>query len=100
MVFRPRTGKPPVLRGRFAFSARHHEKGEVEDGFDLEIEIPPRFPEDVPIVTETGGRIPREADHHVNKDGKLCLGSPLRLRHLLAEAPTLTGFAATCLVPY
>lgn len=100
MVLRPRAGKPPVLRGRFAFSARHDEQGEVEDTFNLEIEIPPRFPEEVPIVTETGARIPRELDCHVNNNGTLCLGSPLRLRQLLADDPTLTGFAANCLVPY
>ena len=101
MTFRPRAGKLPVLRGRFTFAARHRVAGEVEDAFDLEIEIPTRFPEELPRVTELGGRIPREADNHVNRsDGTLCLGSPLRLRLLLAEDPTLTGFAEKCLVPY
>jgi hypothetical protein len=100
MVFRPRAGKLPVLRGRFAFSARHGDRGVVEDVFDLEIEIPDDFPGEVPVVTETGGRIPRQADYHVNNDGTFCLGSPLRLRQLLASAPTLTGFAGNSLVPY
>jgi hypothetical protein len=101
MTFRPRTGKPPLLRGRFAFTARHREAREIEDAFDLEIEIPVAFPREVPLVTEIAGRIPREADYHVNtSDNTLCLGSPLRLRQLLAEDPTLTGFASKCLVPY
>jgi len=101
MTFRPRAGKPPVLRGRFRFAARHREAGEIEDEFELEIEIPPAFPKEVPLVTETGGRIPKKADFHVNEaDGTLCLGSPLRLLHLLALEPTLTGFADKCLVPY
>lgn len=101
MVFRPRAGKPPVLRGRFAFTARHRGAGEIEDAFDLEIEIPVAFPREVPVVTEIGGRIPREADYHVNtSDNTLCLGSPLRLHQLLAEDPTLTGFTEKCLVPY
>jgi len=101
MAYRPRTGKPPVLRGRFRFTARHHEAGEIEDEFELEIEIPPAFPKEVPPVTETGGRIPKKADFHVNEaDGSLCLGSPLRLLHLLSQKPTLIGFADKCLVPY
>jgi len=101
MVFRPRTGKLPVLRGRFDFTAHHREAGEIQDTYNLEIEIPTTFPHDVPRVTEIGGRIPRELDYHVNtSDGTLCLGSPLRLRQLLAADPTLTGFAANCLVPY
>lgn len=101
MMFRPRAGKPPVLRGRFSFIAQHRDAGDIQDSFELEIEIPNAFPAEVPKVTELGGRIPREADYHVNpSDGTLCLGSPLRLRKLLAEEPTLTGFAAKCLVPY
>jgi hypothetical protein len=101
MMFRPRAGRPPVLRGRFAFTARHCEAGEIEDAFDLEIEIPVAFPRDVPVVTEIGGRIPRDANYHVNtSDNTLCLGSPLRLRQLLAADPTLTGFAEKCLIPY
>ena len=101
MTFRPRAEKFPVLCGRFTFAARHRVAGEIEDSFELEIEIPTRFPDELPRVTEVGGRIPREADNHVNRsDGTLCLGSPLRLRLLLAEDPTLTGFAEKCLVPF
>jgi len=101
MMFRPHAGRPPVLRGRFAFTAAHRDAGEVKDEFDLEIEIPPSFPREVPLVTETGGRIPKEADSHVNPaDGTLCLGSPLRLLRLLAEQPSMIGFADKCLVPY
>ncbi len=101
MTFRPRAGRPPILRGRFAFTATHREAGDVRDEFDLEIEIPPAFPREVPRVIETGGRIPKEADSHVNPaDGTLCLGSPLRLLRFLAEQPTMIGFADKCLVPY
>lgn len=101
MSFRPRAGRPPVVRGRFAFTARHRKVGEISDAFELEIEIPPSFPKGAPIVTETGGRIPKEADSHVNPaDGTLCLGSPLRLLQLLSEQPTLSGFAEKCLIPY
>lgn len=100
MTFRPRAGQPPLLRGRFAFTACHREAGDIADQFVLEIEIPPSFPREVPRVTEIGGRIPKEAKFHVNTaDGTLCLGSPLRLRYLLAQVPTLTGFADKCLVP-
>jgi hypothetical protein len=66
----------------------------------LEIEVPPGFPKALPRVTETGGRIPRHGDYHVNSDGTLCLGSPLRLLLKLSNAPTLQGFASSCLVPY
>jgi hypothetical protein len=101
MAFRPRPGKPFLVRGRFQFLARHPDAGEVEDVFELEIDVPTAFPRDIPQVTETAGRIPRTSGFHVNQtDGTLCLGSPLRLLSLLSAAPTLSGFSEKCLVPY
>lgn len=101
MAIRPRAGKTPLLKGRFEFSAKHPEAGEVEDAFDLEIDVPATFPRDLPTVIETGNRIPRTETYHVNRtDWTLCLGSPLRLLVLLSEKPSLTGFAEKCLVPY
>jgi len=101
MAIRPRPGKMPLLKGRFAFVARHPDIGELNDAFDLEIDVPVNFPRELPKVTETGNRIPRTRFYHVNQhDHSLCLGSPLRLRFLLAEKPSLLGFAEKCLVPY
>jgi hypothetical protein len=101
MAFRPRPGKPFLVRGRFQFLALHPDAGEVEDAFELEIDVPTAFPKDIPKVTETAGRIPRTSGFHVNQtDGTLCLGSPLRLLSLLSTAPTLSGFSEKCLVPY
>ena len=52
-------------------------------------------------MTETGGRIPRTGEYHVNPtDNTLCLGSPLSLRLKLSKKPTLVGFSENCLVPY
>ena len=101
MAIRPRTGTTPLLKGRFAFIAHHPQIGEIEDAFDLEIDVPPNFPRELPRVIETGSRIPRTGFYHVNqRDRSLCLGSPLRLRVLLASKPSLVGFAETCLVPF
>lgn len=101
MAPRPRPGQAPLLVGRFAFVARHPDTGEIDDAFDLEIEVPAAFPKDLPKVTEIGSRIPRDGEHHVNAtDDTLCLGSPLSLLLKLSRNPTLNGFAETCLVPY
>src|SRR5688572_25449173 len=39
--------------------------GKVVDTFLVEIELPRRFPEEVPSVREMSGRIPKLADRHV-----------------------------------
>ena len=43
-------------------------------------------------------RIPR--DFHKLDSGHLCLGSPIRLRVILAETPSLLSFVERCVIPY
>lgn len=89
-----------ILEGDFNFTASSPSHGDVTDSFTIQIRIPSRFPRELPIVREIGGRIPRNGKYHVNPDDSLCLGSRLRLLQIVAKSPTLTGFAGACLVPY
>lgn len=89
-----------VLNGTFDFAAKFKEEPEVQDFYSLEIRLPDNFPSEPPTVKELGNKIPRDGKHHVNPDETLCLGSPLRLKMLLRDEPTLSGFAANCIVPY
>lgn len=86
------------FKGRFDFQATMEEV--LVDYFMLEISIPCNYPEDLPIVKETEHKIPRDRKHHVNYDGSLCLGSPIRLLMKIHDHPALTNFAENCLVPY
>ncbi|MCK9293864.1 MAG: hypothetical protein M0P70_02175 [Desulfobulbaceae bacterium] len=88
------------LRGKFRFKASVSDSDEIDDSYKLEIVVPDKFPQALPKVKETGGKIPRDGNFHVNHDGTLCLGSPLRLLRKIHSAPNLTGFADKCLVPY
>ena len=88
------------MQGRFAFTAHSEKHGQITDKYLLSIEVPRQFPKTLPRVTETEQKIPRNGEFHVNPDGTLCLGSPLRLLVKLASDPTLTGFTGKCLVPY
>lgn len=88
------------LRGKFRFKASVPGCDEIDDFYKLEIVIPEKFPQAIPKVKETGGKIPRDGNFHVNPDGTLCLGSPLRLLSKVHRTPSLTGFVDKCLVPY
>lgn len=88
------------LSGDFDFSAQPEDEIRITESYSLQIQLPTKFPSEAPVVFETGGRIPRNGDFHVNPDGSLCLGSPLRLLFLLSKSPNLLGFAQLCLVPY
>jgi hypothetical protein len=49
------------------------------DRYALDIALPCDYPHAMPVVWETGNRIPREMDRHVLGNGSLCLGTPLAL---------------------
>lgn len=48
----------------------------VLDRYKISIDIPCTYPADLPIVRETGGRIPREDKYHINNDGTACVFLP------------------------
>ena len=66
-------GEMVVLRGRFDIE----HQGSVVESFALDVELSTVSPRDLPVVRETGGRIPRVLDpHHCASDGALCVLLP------------------------
>ena len=101
MTLEPAGNESIRLTGSFRFLAsRLGEAGSLEDQFQVVIEVPQIFPREIPAVFETGGRIPRLPQYHVNSDGSLCLGSPIHLLLIAAKHPTLLGFVDHILVPF
>ncbi len=86
------------LVGTLAFAAEAPGKQRIEDAYAVELSVPPGFPDDLPSVRETGGRIPPH--FHRLTDGALCLGAPTRQRLLLLDAPTLPAFVERVVIPY
>ena len=102
MALRPTKDKNLVLKGDFQFIAKSKDGPEIQDSFELKIEIPYGFPQRIPKVWETNNKIPRteEGEFHINPDDSLCLGSPLRLLDKINIKGTLVGFTESCLVPF
>jgi hypothetical protein len=99
MAVEPATGGATIFSGAFSFEASWYGV-EVKDTYDLRIEVTP-YPETLPKVYETGGRIPRKVDEHVfESSGQLCLGTALRLRQTLGPKLDLLSFADQCIVPF
>jgi len=50
------------------------DDGKEMGRYSIEIEIPREYPRKMPVVKETGGKIPRIPDRHINKnDGSACV---------------------------
>lgn len=100
MAIRPSGNSFLLIEGKFDFSAQKEGIEPITDCYDIQISFPNKFPRELPTVYETAGRIPRKGEYHVNSDGSLCLGSPIRLLMKLSRSPTYLGFASECIVPY
>src|SRR5207302_9025944 len=62
-----------ILSGALAFDAEAPGKKRIIDEYQVKLSIPHSFPDRIPSVLETGGRIPWY--FHKLTDGALCLGS-------------------------
>jgi hypothetical protein len=86
------------ISGSVDFQVEDAELGHLIDTYSVEIVVPQSFPIGLPTVREVGGRIPKT--FHKLNDGSLCLGSPLRLRAILATNPSLLAFTEKGILPY
>ena len=96
----PHSGLGVLLRGKFRFKAKIPEGLEIKDDYRLEILVPRSFPQALPVIKEIDGKIPRDGKYHVNRDGSLCTGSPLRLLMISHEVADFNTFINKSLVPY
>ena len=81
-----------TVTGNLGFTVTHDGKT-IKDDYDIEIIIPDDYPDNPPMVKETGNRIPRDKDNHVYPtSGTLCLGAPVAVRMTFAQQRNLLWF--------
>lgn len=97
LSLRPTHGDGLIFVGKFRFAAKGRG-AVIEDEYEIELRVPADFPRDLPVVFETGKRIPLDFHHYPS--GELCLGAPLRLITLMPRGSTIVDFAQRCLLPY
>ena len=70
------------VRGSFAVMF----EGQVLDRYSVELQLPRNHPAGLPVVRETGGRIPRHNDRHIiAADGTACVLASRRALAPLAD---------------
>ncbi len=87
-----------VLEGVIDFTASADGCRTITDSYEISLRIPEAYPSELPVVHETGDRIP--TDFHKLEGNALCLGSPFRLWLLTKQDPSLLNFIERVLVPY
>jgi len=89
-----------IVAGVLHFSASIKGKEPIEDTFSVQIVIPDDYPDAPPLAFEVGGRIPREADFHINESGEMCLAVSVEVRKKFSGNPTLFQFVEKLVVPF
>jgi len=93
-------GDQLIIKGSYKLNAQMDGFHPVDEAYDLIITFPNNFPKDLPIVIEEGGALPRSPDYHTYKDGSLCLGSDIKLKSVLSNAPDIPSFIKNILDPF
>ena len=88
-----------LVTGALPFEASADGLETITESFTVELNVPNDFPETLPRVKETVGRI--DADYqHLFTDDTLCLAVPVDQRRVFFEQPTLLGFVNRLVIPY
>lgn len=87
-----------LLGGGLRVRGRHSSGAEIDERYDVRIEVPAHLPVRAPRAFETGGRISRA--FHTMQDGSMCLGSPLAVRRALLADPSVLTFVDGLVIPY
>ncbi len=88
-----------VLSGPLPFDAEPDGLEPIIDSFDIEMLIPDPYPDMLPWVRETSGKIDSDYEH-VFTDETLCLGVPIEMRRIFGQQPSLLGFVNKLVIPY
>lgn len=88
------------VQGILAFELEPQGLPRIDDAYQVRIDVRVDRDDEVPLVFELDGRIPKDVDEHVNPDGDFCLGSPLAVRLKLGRLPSLSHFVDQCVVPF
>lgn len=96
----PSSGERFILNGSYEGWLNYEQHGEIYVDYELEIHVEQDFPSSLPTVMELSNKIGKRLDNHVNSDGTICLGSPIRLKMVLKRKESLTHFFEACMLPY
>ncbi len=88
------------LKGKVQLHHSYENYPVVQQLIELQIIIPPGYPNDPPVFEEIGGFIPRADDYHINPNGSLCLGSPFRVDTFLRDNSDFLVFFNAFFIPY
>ena len=68
--------------------------------YEVKIVIPADYPMRIPILYETGGKIERLPEWHVNANGSCCLGPPAKIYMELFDGITLLNWLNKLVIPF
>ena len=95
-----RKGAPNTIEGKVCIDHRYAEYPRVRRTIAIKVTIPQDYPRNAPVFEEVGGILPKNGDYHVNPDGTLCLGSPLRILCCLRENSCFNTYYKDFFIPH
>ncbi|GKX50317.1 hypothetical protein [Budvicia aquatica] len=80
------------LAGEYNLKAQLAGSQLIERTYQLRLVFSRGYPNKLPKVLDEGGYFPRHLDYHTYSDGSFCLGSELKIKSVLRDAPSISAF--------
>lgn len=88
-----------VLSGNLVFEADAPGLPLISESFEVELSIPPDYPQHLPSVREIAGKLDPKFEH-LYPNGQFCLAVPVEERRLFNAMPSMLGFVDNLVIPY
>ncbi|MCF5888255.1 ubiquitin-conjugating enzyme E2 variant [Aeromonas veronii] len=88
------------LSGKVKLNHQFKHFPQVNRLIEIKVTIPDGYPFVPPVFEEVGGFVPRRDAFHVNPDGSLCLGTPLRIEAFIRKELNFNTFYKEFFIPY
>ncbi len=92
LSYKPIIGSEVSLVGTYQLNVILDQSIEIQDSFPIRIIVPENFRMDPPRILLQGHKIPWTKDFHIEKDGKICLGSQMDIKIFLGTDKGLLQF--------
>jgi len=76
------------------------ENNTLWETYDVNIAIPKSYPDELPLLFETGNKIPKEIDRHINSNGSCCLAPRAKAHKVLAGGINLLAWLDKLAIPF
>lgn len=100
LKLKPQNDSSIVIVGVIEDKVKYNKFNTIEFAYNVKIVIPEKYPNELPEIFMDDESIKPDIDLHIESNGKICLGVPLRLMKEFRKVGNLKDYIDSVLIPF